>query len=264
MAPIRNNAALGAKESVMVEQGVWSRSVGPIMRAHLICGLGLAMTACMNDSEAPPSAPGLDETVVYESGPHLAQCAPPALTPKQSATKLTNAGIEVRRSSCGHLAGVAFPAVCGAGTGQVLLHDIPASSLAAARAAGFGPADDIDWQRSACAKYLHAIDVARESASCAQTRNRVIEIQDALDPEERVVLLDQAGTCADAAYRQVLFGGDDGNKVLCSNQDSIAGPQKSCPVASHGGMFDTILANLDEANLGLGTGYYLRQVYPGN
>jgi hypothetical protein len=35
-------------------------------------------------------------------------------------------------------------------------------------------------------------------------------------------------------------------------------------VASHGGMFDTILANLDEANLGLGTGYYLRQVYPGN
>jgi hypothetical protein len=29
-------------------------------------------------------------------------------------------------------------------------------------------------------------------------------------------------------------------------------------------MFDTMLANLNEANLGLGTGYYLGQVYPRN
>jgi hypothetical protein len=29
-------------------------------------------------------------------------------------------------------------------------------------------------------------------------------------------------------------------------------------------MFDTILANLDETGLGLGTRHYLRQVYPGN
>lgn len=234
------------------------------MRMRLLsCVLCLAAVACMDDGASPPPSPGIDEVVVFENGPHLAQCAPPAITRTQSAAKLTSAGIEVRSSSCGIREGVAYPTVCGAGTGEILLHEIPASSLPEAQAQGFARADDLDqgWRRTACPQYLHAIEVAQSSTACAQTRNRVLSIQNNLQPDERVILLDQAGTCSDAAYRQVLFG-SAGDNVLCSNADSIAGPQKSCPVPSREAMFDTIVANLDRPDLGLGSGYTIGQVYP--
>jgi hypothetical protein len=231
----------------------------------MFCLSGLAVAACMGESQSPPpTAPGLNGTVVYEAGPHLTQCSPPAVTRAQSAAKLTSAGIDVRRSSCGHIEGVVYPAVCGAGTGEILLHDIPDESLAAAEAAGFQSADTLNaWRRGTCPQYLHAIEMAQESATCAEIRNRVLLIQDAMHPDDRVVLLDQAGNCADAGGQQVLFGAA-GDNVLCSIADSIAGPQKRCPVPSRAAMFDTILANLNQADLGLGSGYYVRQVYPGN
>jgi hypothetical protein len=231
----------------------------------LLCLIALAAAGCMDEGELPPPmSPGLGEVVVYEAGPHVAQCSPPAVTRAQSAAKLTSAGIDVRRSSCGHLEGVFFPAVCGAGTGEILLHDIPASSLAAAEAAGFGSTDSLNaWSRGTCPQYLHAIEVAQQTTSCAEVRNRVLLIQDGNHPDERVVLLDQAGMCSDAGYQQVLFG-DAGDVVLCSMAETIAGPRKSCPVPSHAGMFDIILANLGRPDLGLGSGYYVSQVYTAN
>jgi len=235
------------------------------MRVRLMLGVfGLAAAACMDDGMiSPPPEAGVGEVEVYESGPHLAQCAPPAITRTQSAAKLTSAGVEVRSSSCGYKEGVVFPAVCGAGTGEILLHVIPSSRLADARATGFTPAEELEhgWRRTSCPQYLHAIEVAQASTSCAQTRNRVVLIQDNLKPDDRVVLLDQAGTCPDAAYRQVLFG-KDGDNELCSNADSIAGPRKRCSAPSRAAMFDTILANLDRPDLGLGSGYWVDQVYP--
>lgn len=225
--------------------------------------LGLAAVACKDDGIPPPSAPGIDEVVVFENGPHLAQCALPAITRTQSAAKLTGAGIEVRSSSCGVREGIAYPAVCGAGTGEILLHEIPESSLAEARARGFAPAEELEhgWRAVKCPQYLHAIEVAQATTSCAQIRNRVMFIQNNQQPDDRVVLLHQAGNCADAGYQQVLFG-SEGDNVLCSNADSIAGPRKSCAAQSRAGMFDTILANLDRPDLGLGTGYTVSQVYP--
>lgn len=235
------------------------------MRATLmLCVIGITGAACMNDGSAPPTAPGIHEAIVFEHGPHVAQCAPPAVTRVQSAAKLTSAGVEVRRSSCGVIEGVFFPAVCGAGTGEILVHDIPATGLAAAKAAGFTSVDELDdWRRVSCAPYLHAIEVAQGSTACVDIRNRVLQIQDGLNPDDRVVLLDQAGNCADAGYRQVLFG-DGGDRVLCSISDSIAGPQKSCPVPSRAGMFDTILQNLAQPDLGLGSRFQVMQVYPVN
>lgn len=235
------------------------------MRTRLMVGVfGLAAAACMDEDRiSPPSAPGIDEVVVFESGPHLAQCAPPAITRAQSAAKLTSVGVEVRNSSCGHMKGVAFPAVCGAQTGEILLHVIPSSRVEDARANGFAPAEDLaqGWASASCPQYLHAIEVAQASTSCAQIRNRVLLIQDNLKPDDQVVLLDHAGTCADASYRQVLFG-KDGDNVLCSNTDSIAGPRKNCSVPSRAAMFDTILANPDSPDLGLGSGFRVDQVYP--
>jgi hypothetical protein len=218
-------------------------------------GAVLALAACKDDGTV----------VVYEFGPHLAQCSPPAITLAGSAAKLTDAGIQVLQSSCGFLEGVAFPAVCGAGTGELLLHDIPAASVVAAEAAGFVRASTISgegWRRGNCPDYLPVIELAQQTAACAQIRNRVIQIQDALHPYGRMMLLDQAGNCADAGYRQILFG-ETVNVQLCSNADSIAGSQKSCSATGRAAMFDTVLANLDEEDLGLGSGYHIRLVYSG-
>lgn len=229
------------------------------MRATVMLSvLGIALAGCGEEGAPPRQAPGLEEVVVYAAGPRLAQCESVAITRTQSAAKLTAAGIDVRRSSCGYIEGRLHPAVCGAPTGEILLHDIPASSLEAARAAGFEAADELEepgggtgWRRAECPHYLHAIELAQATTSCAETRNRVFSI---LGSGLRFSLLDQAGMCADAGYQQILFG-DAGDNVLCSNADSIAGPRKSCVAAAHAAMFDTILANLDEDGLGLGAGY---------
>lgn len=95
---------------------------------------------------------------VYEPGPVLAQCEEPALTLEQSAARLDGAGIEILRSSCGAISGVAFASVCGAPTGQILLHDIRGSSLAAAQSLGFkdgttlasGAQPGSGWERAPC------------------------------------------------------------------------------------------------------------------
>ncbi|HJR70147.1 MAG TPA: hypothetical protein VKA43_08930 [Gammaproteobacteria bacterium] len=50
---------------------------------------------------------------------------------------LIRAGIDVLRSACGTLTGVAFPAVCGAPTGEINLHDIRPENLPDAERLGF-------------------------------------------------------------------------------------------------------------------------------
>lgn len=236
------------------------------MRAQLILlgVIGVAFLGCSDDGDlAPPPLGGEGGAVVYEAGPRLAQCDLAALTPTQSAAKLTSAGVEVQRSSCGHITDMAYPAVCGAGTGEIILHDIPPSQLAAAGAAGFRSVEDLGgWQRASCVDYIHAIEVAQATTSCADIRNRVMLIRQPAGLPDHVMLLDQAGNCSDASYRQVLYGGKEGSTVLCSSADSIAGPQKICPVASHAATFETILANLQAPDLGLGAGFEVIQLYP--
>ncbi len=227
--------------------------------------LALAATACTEDEGTPDRLPGTDVATVFESGPHRAQCAPVAVTRRQSAARLTAAGVEVLASQCGIIENLMFPAVCGAGTPQIIVHEIPRGSLAAAQAAGFASTDSLtQWRLDRCPVYLHAIEVAQETTSCVESRNRVVLIQSGGNPDQRWVLLDQAGACADASYRQVLFGGQDGDEVLCSNAESIAGPQRDCAAKGHAAMFDTILANLDDEDLGLGAAYNIAQVYPAN
>lgn len=227
------------------------------------CALSLALLACKDELDQPTPAPGEgpEVAVVYERGPHLVQCAAPAITLAQSAAKLTGAGIPVLRSSCGSATGVFYPTVCGAGTAEILVHNIPAGRLPAATAAGLAPADSLvddtrgtSWQRFRCDGYQAYRDLAAQTAACAQTRNRLLRIDHRTEGSTDLVLLDQAGTCADAAYRQVLYGATM-TDVLCSNAQTIAGPVKRCPVAQHAGVFDTILANIGAADLGLGSAY---------
>lgn len=102
------------------------------MRSLLVfCALGAALGACVNDVELP-----LDSVTVYESA-QMRQCEQGGITPEQSAARLAAAGVPASRSSCGVLTGMAYPAVCGAGTGRILLHDIPPARKEAAEGLGF-------------------------------------------------------------------------------------------------------------------------------
>jgi hypothetical protein len=85
-------------------------------------------------------------------------------------------------------------------------------------------------------------------ASCTENRNRLFII------DGKQVLWDHAGNCADAAYGQVLFGAML-ETVLCTSGDTIAGPRASCLDAASLGMFETIVKNLDKADLGLGSAH---------
>lgn len=86
------------------------------------------------------------------------------------------------------------------------------------------------------------------AASCTEIRNRLFII------DGKQVLWDHAGNCADAAYEQVLFGARP-EKLLCSYGDTIAGPRTTCPDAGSRSMFETIVNNLEKADLGLGSAH---------
>jgi hypothetical protein len=102
----------------------------------------LGLSAC-NDDVASPDP--YDITVFESRG---LQCEVGS-TPQQSGLKLIQQGLDVRRSGCGVMRNVAFPAVCGAPSGLILLHAIPSVSSAAAEQIGFKSVDTLrngyDW-----------------------------------------------------------------------------------------------------------------------
>jgi hypothetical protein len=95
-------------------------------------------------------------------------------------------------------------------------------------------------------------NMARE-AICTETRNRLYII------DGKQVFWDHAGNCADASYEQVLFGAKP-DAVLCSHGDTIAGPRTACQDASMRSLFETIVQNLDKADLGLGSAHKVERV----
>ena len=79
---------------------------------------------------------GHGDTLVFaDRGAH--QCQQDGMTPEVSAQRLIDAGVDVLKSYCGQRTGVAFPAVCGAPTGDILLHQIRAANLPDAERLGF-------------------------------------------------------------------------------------------------------------------------------
>lgn len=87
-------------------------------------------------------------------------------------------------------------------------------------------------------------DLAK-SSDCSETRNRLFLIDRAL------VLWDREGTCVDAAYLVRLHAGAI-DQVLCELRDSIAGQVKVRRDLRFQEMFETIVANLEAPDLGLG------------
>ena len=96
------------------------------------------------------------------------------------------------------------------------------------------------------------IKMAQE-ASCASTRNKLYLV------DSKYVLWDRAGNCADNSYGQVLMGATP-QAVLCSAGQTIAGQRTSCADESARSLFDTMLNNLDKADLGLGASHKVEPV----
>ena len=92
-----------------------------------------------------------------------------------------------------------------------------------------------------------------QAASCASTRNNLYLV------DSKYVLWDRAGKCADNSYGVTLMGPTP-EAVLCTSGDSIAGPRTSCTDESVRPLFDTMLKNLDKADLGLGAGHKVEPV----
>ena len=65
------------------------------------------------------------------------QCESDGVSPEASAQILINTGIDVLRSTCGIITGVFFPAVCGGGTADILVHEIRSVNLPEAEQLGF-------------------------------------------------------------------------------------------------------------------------------
>ena len=114
----------------------WSRNAvraWRVMHAIAAVAAGGVLSSCfvgivVNDDEV--------NVLVYESNGKR-QCEPAAITPQQSARRLTDAGVAVRSSSCAVLTSIAFPAVCGAPSGELVVHEIGESKTDAALRAGF-------------------------------------------------------------------------------------------------------------------------------
>lgn len=98
-----------------------------------------------------------------------------------------------------------------------------------------GPAVDLEPFR----------DLAR-GAPCADLRNRLFLVDNRLVSWDR-----DSASCADPSTNQVLYRGrPDG--VLCEYHDNFADQRISCPDERFRATFETMLANLDQPNLGLG------------
>lgn len=79
--------------------------------------------------------------LVYEDKGAL-QCEPDsALTATDSAAKLSDARVDVVDSYCSYKTGVMYPAACGMGTPDILIHRIAEADLRMAQLAGFSLID---------------------------------------------------------------------------------------------------------------------------
>ena len=95
---------------------------------------------------------------------------------------------------------------------------------------------------------LTAFKAMAASADCDDIRNRLFLI------DERMVFWDREGSCADGHYTLVLAETVD--TFLCERHESIGGPNTTqCTVESYRDMFETMIHNLDDPQLGLGPGH---------
>ena len=108
--------------------------ITPLLLTAVTCAM---LGACGGESaEDPSERVSTGDVLVYESRQAI-QCTTRGLTTQQSAQKLVNGGIDVLESNCGVNTNLVFVTVCGAGTGDILIHKIRKVNLPDAERLGF-------------------------------------------------------------------------------------------------------------------------------
>lgn len=92
-----------------------------------------------------------------------------------------------------------------------------------------------------------------QKTQCAEAHNRLYVI------DNKYVFHAVAGNCADASYSNTLYGSAT-DKPLCTQFDSIAGPQSKCTDEDAKKLFDVIVKDVDAENLGLDKSHEVKKV----
>ena len=95
-------------------------------------------------------------------------------------------------------------------------------------------------------------DIAR-NAICGDITNNLFVI------DNKMVFWVVEGNCPDASYTYTLYG-ENPDKIYCKKYDSIAGPQEQCNNEDYQEIFQIIIDNLDNDNLGLDENYKVTKV----
>lgn len=112
-----------------------------------VCALSIALASCGEESDAPDdTARRSGNTLVFEGRGRLQCDFTGGITPEQSAMKLTREGVDVLRSGCGAMTDVAFAAVCGGASGELVLHEIRSVNLDTAQRVGFRSVSELKAQ----------------------------------------------------------------------------------------------------------------------
>ena len=89
--------------------------------------------------------------------------------------------------------------------------------------------------------------------NCAETRNQLYLI------DGQYIFHSTEGWCSDAGYSHTLYGASLDERI-CYQEDSFVGQLSSCE-PSYGELFETILENLDQPDLGLGNEHSIEMIF---
>lgn len=103
------------------------------------------LSACGNGSgnSQPYSGDNEAATATVFEEKNSIQCGSSGLSTEQSRQTLITNGIDVIQSDCAYNNLMAFPSVCGADTGEILVHEIPKQNVVDAEKSGFTNTNDI-------------------------------------------------------------------------------------------------------------------------
>ncbi|MFS1522658.1 hypothetical protein ACL7TT_00860 [Microbulbifer sp. 2304DJ12-6] len=99
-------------------------------------------------SKPPVPEPGALVWVYRTSG--RKQCEGGGMTLQQSLARLRENNVVVQASRCGVRTDRMYPSMCGAPTGDILLHQVSMDALDAALELGYNIAEQVQYQMSEC------------------------------------------------------------------------------------------------------------------
>jgi hypothetical protein len=99
-----------------------------------LLSMSTLLTACAGDPAPQPDTAGTAYVFIAKGS---IQCESTGQTRAQSAQPLVDAGIDVVSSRCAYDNSFSTIALCGAGTNEMIIHEIPQASLVDAENLGY-------------------------------------------------------------------------------------------------------------------------------